>query len=212
MQKMDSINQKREAFRQQYSSIVFNAYVNTLMVCIIFTASLVFTTLKVNWTFTAILLVPVGFIWAEAMLYLTHRYQQHRKLRFLEPIYKMHTVWHHGMFSNDEMSVGCFKDMNMVMLPFFIHGFVLGLVYLPFAYLVEYIFGTNIGWLLMFCVTVHLIWYEIVHTISHIGSNVILRGLSQHHRHHHNPKLLGEYNFGIATTIFDKYFGTRYDH
>ena len=30
-----------------------------------------------------------------------------------------------------------------------------------------------------------------------------------HHKQHHNPKRMGKYNFGIATTIFDRVFGTR---
>jgi len=211
MDRTDFINRKREAFRKKYSGIAYNAYVNTPIVCIIFVSSLIYTTLKVNWDLRALLLLPFGFIYGEAIHYLTHRYQQHKKVRFLKSIYEMHAVWHHGMFSSDKMNVSSFKDMNMVLLPFIIHGFVLGLVYLPLGILVEYFFNSDLGWILMFSITIHLIWYEIVHTVAHVGNNTFLRDLSRHHRNHHNHKLMGEFNFGIGTTIFDKVFGTRFD-
>jgi len=122
----------------------------------------------------------------------------------------MHAIWHHGMFSNEKMHVDSLRDMNMVVLPFFIHGFVLFVIYFPVGIIVESFFASDFGWILMFSIALHLFWYEVVHTVSHLEDPPYLKRLAQHHREHHNPKLMGKFNFGIATTLFDRVFGTRY--
>ena len=210
MDKSEFISNKRTAFRKKYSGIVFNSNLNALLVLLTFSTSLLHSGAKIDWQFTAFLIIPLGFLYGEAVLYLTHRYQQHQKIRFGKLVFEMHAVWHHGMFSDKQMNVDSLKDMNMVMLPFFIYVFVLGMIYLPAGYLVQLFFDSDIAWLLMFSITLHLIWYEIVHTLSHVENPPFLKRLAQHHREHHNPKLMGKYNFGIATTVFDRVFGTRY--
>jgi len=124
----------------------------------------------------------------------------------------MHAVWHHGMFSNEKMGVDSLKDMNMVVLPFFIHGFVLWLMYFPVAFLAERYLDTDLGWILMFAITLQLMWYELVHTMAHVQEPMVLKGLARHHRAHHNPELMGKYNFGIGTTVFDSIFRTRHSN
>jgi|GEM_PF-4399942 len=119
-----------------------------------------FSASNIHWNIRLILLLPLGFLYSDAAMYLAHRYQQHRKVKFQEIVFEMHSVWHHGMFSNNKMHVDSIRDMNMVVLPFFVHG-------------------------------------------------IVLKGLANHHKQHHNPKRMGKYNFGIATTIFDRVFGTR---
>ena len=122
----------------------------------------------------------------------------------------MHTGWHHSMFSTEHMSVETLDDMNMIVLPFFVHGMVLALVYLPIALFIETFFSSDIGWILMFGVAIHLAWYEVVHTMAHMKNPVMFKSLTRHHQEHHNHGLMKEYNFGIATTLCDWLFGTRY--
>ena len=167
-----------------------------------------FSASNIHWNIRLILLLPLGFLYSDAAMYLAHRYQQHRKVKFQEIVFEMHSVWHHGMFSNNKMHVDSIRDMNMVVLRFFVHGIVLCVIYLPTAFLVG-LLQSDIGWILLFSVALHSMWYEIVHTISHLENPPILKGLANHHKQHHNPKRMGKYNFGIATTIFDRVFGTR---
>ena len=98
----------------------------------------------------------------------------------------------------------------MVILPFLIYAFVLGFVYLPVGYLLEKHFASDIGWIVLFAVTLHFIWYEFVHMLSHLEKPSFLRKLAKHHRDHHHPRLMGKYNFGIGSTLMDRIFGTMY--
>ena len=146
-------------------------------------------------------------------MYATHRWQQHRKIRFSYRLFEMHSLWHHGMFSNTKMHVESMNDMNMVILPFFIHGFIISGLYLPIALLLEKYFYSDFGWILMFSVTLQLIWYEVVHTASHLKSPPsIFSKLAIHHQTHHNAELMKSRNFGIGTTFFDRLFKTYYHH
>lgn len=210
MQRSEIITRKRVDFRNKYSSFLYNPLINTTLVILTFSVSLLYSGSKINWNLTAVLILPFAFLYGEAVQYLTHKYQQHRKIRFHQRIFEMHSVWHHGMFSNNKMNVDSFKDINMVILPFFIHVFVIGLIYFPLGLLIDMYFLSDFGWLVMFAITLQLIWYEIVHTLSHLDNPPVLKSLARHHKEHHNPKLMGKYNFGISTTIFDRVFGTRY--
>jgi len=206
---IDPIESKRTKFRVKYKGIFFNSYLNLLLVLLLIVGVLIFSASNIHWESRLILLLPILFLYSDAAMYLAHRYQQHRKIRFQEAVFEMHSVWHHGMFTNRKMHVDSLRDMNMVILPFFVHGFVLCGIYLPVALLVS-LLESDLGWVLLFSVALHSLWYEIVHTIAHLENPLILRSLANHHREHHNPKRMGKYNFGIATTLFDRVFDTRF--
>ena len=204
----DSIERKRTEFRAKFNGLSFNSYLNSLLVALIITGSMAFSATFFQWDSRLIVLLPVGFLYSDAAMYIAHRYQQHRKIKFQEIVFEMHSVWHHGMFTNKKMNVDSIRDINMVVLPFFVHGLVLCGIYLPIALLIS-LLGSDIGWVLLFSVALHSMWYEIVHTISHMKNPPIFKGLANHHKEHHNPRMMGKYNFGIATTLFDRIFGTR---
>ncbi len=204
----DPIERKRAKFRARFNNVLFNSQLNALLVTLIIIGCLIFSASNIQWNTRLLLLLPVGFLYSDAAMYLAHRYQQHRKLKFQEAVFEMHSIWHHGMFTNNKMHVDSVRDMNMVILPFFVHGFVLCGIYLPIAFLVN-LLHSDFGWILLFSVALHSMWYEIVHTIAHMKNPPILKALARHHREHHNPKSMGKYNFGIATTLFDRIFGTR---
>ena len=204
------IESKRQEFRAKYTGLMFNSYVNIILVLLIFAVSLFYSGAKIDWDLLVLPLVILGFLYGEGALYIAHRFQQHRKRKFQETIFQMHTMWHHGMFSKENMHIDSVQDMNMVVLPFFIHGSVLALIYFPIGLITQKFFMSDIGWILMFSITLQLVWYEFVHTLSHTDNPKILKTLSKHHKEHHNPKLMGKANFGIGTTVFDRILGTRH--
>ena len=210
MNKPEYIVSKRFNFRKKYHSALSNSYINAFIVGLIFVCSLTFSALKINWSISTFLIIPFAFIYGETVFYLAHRFQQHKKVRFSEWAFEMHTFWHHGMFSNENMGLESPKDMNMVILPFFIYIFVLGFLYLPIGYLLDLYFSTDVGWVVLFAITLHFIWYEIVHILSHLENPPILKKLTKHHRDHHDSRIMGQYNFGIGTTLLDRFFGTKY--
>jgi len=205
---IETIEKKRAEFRTQYKSIIFNSYLNALLVLLILIGFIVYSASHINWNLWLILFLPLGFLYSDAAYYLAHRYQQHKKIKYQEKAFEMHTVWHHGMFTNEKMHVESTHDMNMVILPFFVHGFILAGIYLPIALLSKHLM-LDFGFILLFAVAVHSLWYEFIHTIAHLENPPLFKGLANHHKEHHNPKNMGSVNFGIATTLFDRAFGTR---
>jgi len=124
--------------------------------------------IDLHWNIRLILLLPLGFLYSDAAMYLAHRYQQHRKVKFQEIVFEMHSVWHHGMFSNNKMHVDSIR-----------------LYFALFTYRIAFLVGllqSDIGWILLFSVALHSMWYEIVHTISHLENPPILKGLANHHK------------------------------
>ena len=210
LEKPEYIVKKRAEFRGKYGSVLSNSYLNAFTVGLIFACSLIYSALKINWSGSTFLILPVAFLYGEIVFYLAHRFQQHKKVRIGEWAFEMHTLWHHGMFSNENMDLDSPKDMNMVILPFFIYIFILGFLYLPVGYVLDLYFSTDIGWIVLFAITLHFIWYEFVHTLSHVENPPILKKLAKHHRDHHDPRLMGQYNFGIGTIFLDRIFGTVY--
>ena len=140
----DTIERKREEFRANFNSLLFNSYLNILLVILIIVGILFFSATNIHWDTRLILLLPIGFLYSDAAMYLAHRHQQHKKIRFQEVVFEMHSIWHHGMFTNNKMHVDTARDINMVVLPFFVHGFVLCGIYLPVAFIVGTL-GSDIG-------------------------------------------------------------------
>jgi len=204
----DLIEKRRSEFRNKYNGLLFNSYLNAALVLIILISFLLYSALKIHLSFWLLIFLPLGFLYSDGAMYLAHRFQQHKKLKFQRMVFEMHTVWHHGMFSEEKMHIDSIRDTNMVILPFFVHGFVLAGIYLPIALIGEHL-QLNIGWVLLFSVAAHSLWYEIVHTIAHLENPPIFRTLARHHKAHHNPKYMGRVNFGIATTLFDRLFRTH---
>lgn len=204
----ETINNKRTEFRTQYKGFLFNSYFNALLVLLILIGSILYSASNIHWDLRLFILIPLGFIYSDAAMYFAHRFQQHKKIKFQEMAFEMHTVWHHGIFSAEKMHVDSIRDMNMVILPFFVHGFVLGVIYLPIAILSSHL-HYDIGWILLFSVAIHSLWYECIHTVAHLKNPRLFRNLANHHKEHHNPKNMGSVNSGIATTLFDRIFRTR---
>lgn len=205
---LKTIENKRAEFRTKYKGVIFNSYLNALLVFLILVGFLVYSATNIHWDMQLIILVPMGFLYSDAAMYFAHKYQQHKKIRFQEIVFEMHTFWHHGMFTNEKMHVDSIRDMNMVLLPFFVHGFVLGVIYFPIALFLGYL-QLDIGWILLFSIALHSLWYEFIHTIAHLENPPLFKGLANHHKEHHNPKNMGSVNFGIATTLFDRIFRTH---
>lgn len=207
------IERRRRLFRERYTSLLFNSQLNIILVIVVLSVSFVYSVVNINWSLNSLVLIPIFFVLAEAIMYATHRWQQHKRIRFSQRIFEMHSIWHHGMFSNTKMYVESMKDMNMVIMPFFIHGFVISFIYAPTAHLFEKYLSSDVGWILMLSVTLQLIWYEVVHTASHLKSPPpLFSKLAIHHQNHHNAKLMMSCNFGIGTTLFDRILGTYHDY
>lgn len=168
-------------------------------------------------TWLSLVGVPVGIIVGNFIEYMTHRFPMHRKMRGAgKALYKRHAGTHHAIFTDDDMVIDDPRDLYHVMMtpkPAVVFMLVIG------ALVVSMWFYTGIPALAaVFGITLcgYFFAEEALHMSFHLRStweggrpwNRLLRRIGEHHRAHHNPRVMREQNFAIALPIFDWVFGT----
>lgn len=149
-----------------------------------------------------------------AVVYLSHRFPMHRRMRGLELLYDTHTGCHHMVFDETHTEIASIQDMCMVLLPSVYAAGVCG-VLVP-AISVPWL---SSGWdaALTFAASSWLYYlaYELVHLAAHLrvgGPWDRVPGLGwllRHHRRHHAWEVMHHGNFGMLDPVWDWAMGTR---
>ena len=162
------------------------------------------------------LTIPVVFIYANLVEYLGHRGPMHDPVKGLGLIFFRHTRQHHRFFTDREMTFDSSHDFKAVLFPpvmilFFIGGFGL-----PMWIILYYTASENVAWLALATAIAYFLNYEWLHFAYHcdpksrIGRIPGVQTLRNLHLHHHNPRLMIQYNFNITYPIGDWLFRTLY--
>lgn len=158
------------------------------------------------------LVVPVGVVLSSLFVYWFHRDMLHRPRRFFYYGYRNHTLQHHRFYDHAHMTPDGPSDMHITLFPAFA-GPVLLATTLGLAWLLRPLIGGNLAALLVLVANGYMLTYETVHSIGHLPDGhplsrlPVLRFLREHHRLHHDPALMGKYNFNIVLPLFDWLFG-----
>jgi hypothetical protein len=161
-------------------------------------------------------IVPLGFLVANAAEYFGHKGPMHRRRAGLGALYERHTRQHHQFFSNDAMAYESSRDFKVVLFPPVVILFFLGALATPIGLALGLLVSHNAGWLFAATGTAYFLTYEWLHFAYHqredsrIGRLGLVRVLRRHHTRHHDPALMGRYNFNITFPICDVLFGTLY--
>lgn len=159
----------------------------------------------------------VLLIFGNVAVFLIHKFPLHKKGFFLGSYsYHKHTIQHHSFFQKERPEFDSWRDFYIVFFPpEVVIGFAL--FFLPIVYFVTSLFlGTNSVNLILLGSTGYFLLYEVVHFASHLPEDHWVlkiphfKSMWNHHRLHHDPKLMGEYNFNIVYKLSDKLFGTNY--
>jgi hypothetical protein len=162
------------------------------------------------------LAVPLTFLFANAGEYFGHRGPMHRPRRGLALVYERHARQHHRFFTNEAMAYESPRDFKMVLFPPVMFLFFLGVLATPVALALFALAGSNVGWLYVAVAMGYFLTYEWLHFAYHlpedgwVGRLPFMARLRRHHAHHHDPALMGRYNFNITFPICDWIFGTVY--
>ena len=167
------------------------------------------------------LTVPLAFIYTNLMEYWGHRGPMHHRPRGwrrrpLSGVYRRHTLRHHRFFRHDAMAFGSSRDFHAVLFPPVLVVFFLLVTVLPSGLLVAWLLGSNVGWLYAATVFAYFLNYELLHFAYHtredspVGRLPGMALLRRLHTLHHDPRLMGKYNFNITYPIGDWLFGTLY--
>ena len=156
--------------------------------------------------------IPVWLVLGSAFVYWFHKHVLHRPTRFLYFAYRKHTLEHHRFFDYEHITRDEVDDLHAMLFPYWTAPLLCVLSY-GVSLLLTPILGSNVAHLSMLMMTVYFAAYEFVHTVDHLpDQNIlarlpILRFLRQHHRLHHDPPLMGKYNFNVVIPLVDPLLG-----
>jgi hypothetical protein len=217
---MAELPERVAAFRREYRAKIGPRYSGPMhlaftsvasLLAILFAASRVRSPTTAEW-----LMVPAGFLAANVAEYLGHKGPMHRPTPGLRALYKRHTLDHHHFFTREAMAFESTRDFKMVLFPLFVVLFFLGGIATPLSLAFYFAVSPNAGWLFAATGTAYFLTYEWLHFAYHmsegswVGRLPLLAKLRQHHAQHHDPALMGRYNFNITFPICDWIFGTRF--
>lgn len=157
------------------------------------------------------------FLVGNFAVFFIHKFPLHKKGFFLGAYsFKKHAVQHHSFFLKEKPEFDSWYDLYIVFFPpEVVIGFAL--IYLPALYFILSMFlSLNSVFMILLGNSGYFLLYEIVHFSSHLPENhwalkiPHLKSMWNHHRIHHDPKLMGEYNFNIVYKMSDKLFGTNH--
>jgi hypothetical protein len=160
------------------------------------------------------LVLPLGFLFANACEYFGHKGPMHRPTRGLSILFQRHTREHHHFFTSDAMHYESSRDFRMVLFPPVMLLFFLGAIATPLAIAIFACVSANAGWLFVVVAMGYFLTYEGLHFAYHlhpdswVGRLPLMGALRHHHTRHHDPALMGKFNFNITFPICDWLFGT----
>jgi hypothetical protein len=152
--------------------------------------------------------VPVYLVVGSYFVYWFHRFVLHRPRRWARLAYRRHTLQHHRFFDYGHITPDEPQDLYVTLFPWWSGG-LLSLLAYGFAQGLTPWLGVNVAHLAMFMMAFYMLLYEFVHTVCHLPHGhwltrmPVLAFLREHHRIHHDPSLMGKYNFNIVIPLFD---------
>jgi sterol desaturase/sphingolipid hydroxylase (fatty acid hydroxylase superfamily) len=161
-------------------------------------------------------IVPAYLVVANVVEYLMHRLFMHRPL-WPRTFYRSHTLGHHRAFHNDSMEVSSWRELELVMMPWFSLALFLSGIG-PVVALVAWGLGRGPAGLVLLTGVFSFVLYEGLHALYHFPIPVLRRlrlfdnrafgFLYRHHRHHHRLVRMRWMNFNISLPLSDRLFGT----
>jgi len=165
--------------------------------------------------------VPVAaafLVFANFVEWAAHRWILHRRRRFLEPLYDQHVPRHHRFYIDGDMAVGSRREWRFVLMP--ARGVLaIAVLAIPLALLVGALCGADCGWVALMTVGSYASLYELMHLAYHLPDDHpvrrvrttrrVIRWLSRHHAHHHDPRLMQDWNFNVTVPLWDFLLGTN---
>lgn len=161
-----------------------------------------------------LLALPGGYVFANVVEYLVHRYLMHVPRAGLGRLYKRHTGQHHRFFTDEAMTTDSARDFAIILFPPFVVVFFLGLIAAPVAFALGWVLGPDAGLLFGMVALSYFLFYEWMHLASHLPPESALGRMPgvafvrEHHRAHHDPRRMRHYNFNITVPLTDWLVGT----
>jgi sterol desaturase/sphingolipid hydroxylase (fatty acid hydroxylase superfamily) len=169
-----------------------------------------------TWTDGALLVLTTLLF--NAVEYMFHRWLSHNKAR--RKTYRRHVTEHHGFFDHETMTSEHLADLHVTILPTrsIVEYYMLFLAFylVPCAWLL----GLKSAAAASLGVAANILLLDVLHYYYHMDEHLLLarilgrfgyfRALKEHHRIHHDRKIMTKCNFNITHPWCDILLGTRY--
>jgi hypothetical protein len=161
-----------------------------------------------------LLVVPAMFLVANAGEWWVHRDLLHKRIRPFTILYDQHTPLHHVAYQYDTMGIRSLQELRLILIPpFGVAMITLGVA--PFALLAGWLLTANCGWLVLVTAAIYVVVYELLHLTYHlpadgaVGRLALVGWLREHHRRHHDPRLMQRWNMNVSFPLWDVVRRTR---
>lgn len=207
----------RQYFREEIIPTYYYGRLHVLINGLLLLGIIFFSCSKIEApTFFQFLLLPLMLVVGNIAVFIIHRYILHRKISFFPYAYKIHTQMHHQFFTDEHIVYRDTRDFYILFFPPEV-VIVFSFVFCPMIFfMASLLFSFNVAYFLVLGAAIYFILYEVFHFISHLPLEHFLLKfplffyMREHHRHHHNPKLMRDYNFNIVYPLCDFIFKTYY--
>lgn len=180
------------------------------LACLIFAATRIHALQLVElWTIPLTLLAAFGFEWR------VHQWVLHRRIPGLGLLYDRHELEHHVVFTYDDLAMRAPRELRLILMPAYAVVLV-ALINTPLALLCARYLSLNVGYVYLVTSMLFFLSYEWLHFFYHlppqsfIGRLAIIARLREHHRRHHEPRLMKHWNFNVTLPLFDWIHGTTW--
>lgn len=156
------------------------------------------------------LLAGFGFEWR------AHKDILHKRMPLLGVLYEQHELSHHVIYTDRDMAMKGPREMWLILMPPYAIVLVFLTLVLPLAVGLTYTLGTNVAMLVTATSMVFFLSYEWLHLAYHlppehpIARLGLVARLREHHRRHHEPRLMKRWNFNVTVPLFDWLHGTTW--
>lgn len=154
------------------------------------------------------LVIPATYLLANAAEWRIHRDLLHRRSRLFPWLYERHTLMHHHVFVQWDLSVRSRAEWGLVLIPP-MAVVLLCVATLPLGAAIAALGAPDAARLFLITSVAYVISYEWLHLSYHlpedsrVGSSRLVRWLRRHHAIHHHPSHMGTTNFNVTVPLWD---------
>lgn len=159
-----------------------------------------------------LLVIPIAFVFANAVEHQAHRWLMHVPRGPLRFLHQRHTLQHHRFFAEGQLAAATSQDWHIVLFPApLIFFFLLGIA-LPIGLALAALFSANVGALFVLTGAGYYLLYEWCHLLWHqapdspLGRLAVVRAMRAHHLAHHVDDTAG---YNVTLPLTDALLGPR---
>ncbi len=160
-----------------------------------------------------LLTVPLTLLGAFAFEWRVHQIILHRRAPGLGLLYERHELAHHVIYTYDDLTMRSPREWWLVLMPAYAVVLV-ALINAPITWGVAALFGADAACLYLATSMLFFLSYEWLHLAYHlpresvVGRIALVARLREHHRRHHDPRLMKRWNFNVTVPVFDWFHRT----